>query len=86
MWGQNTPMGLCDQISGIGGYNICYELALQRAEMNFVVEVFSAKCQKKRRKVRRGLWFCNVANKAALHIPLRLKASIGNGFQHFVTL
>ena len=29
---------------------------------------------------------CNVANKAALHILLRLKACIDNGFQDFVTL
>ena len=41
-------MGLCDQISGNGGYDICYELALQRVGKDFVVEVFSAKCQKKR--------------------------------------
>ena len=78
-------MGLCDQISGIGGYNICYELALQRAEMNFVVEVFSAKCPKKKQVVV-ACGVCNVADKAALHILLRLKARIGNGFQLFVTL
>jgi len=29
---------------------------------------------------------CNVADKAALRILLRLKARIGNGFQLFVTL
>ena len=31
-----------------GGYNICYELALQRVAMVFVVEVFSAERPKKR--------------------------------------
>ena len=29
---------------------------------------------------------CNEANKAALQILLRLKALIGNGFRHFVTM
>lgn len=84
MRGQNTHMGLCDQNREDGGYEICYELALQRDGMVFVVEVFSASDRRSEAE-RRGLWFCNVADKAALHILLRLKACIGNGFQIFVT-
>ena len=48
--GQNTPMGLCDQNSGIGGYDICYELALQRAAMIFVVEVFSCEASEEEKQ------------------------------------
>ena len=77
-------MGLCDQISGNGGYDICYELALQRVAMVFVVEIFSAKCPKKK-QTPVACDVCNEADQAALHILLRLKACIGNGFRLFVT-
>jgi hypothetical protein len=40
--GQNTPMDLCDQNRGEGGYANCYGLALQRVAIVFVVEIFSA--------------------------------------------
>ena len=77
-------MGLCARDSEDGGYDICYGLALQRDGMVFVVEVFSASDRRSEAE-RRGLWFCNVADKAALHILLRLKACVGNGFQLSVT-
>ena len=87
--GQNTHLALCDQNRGDGGYGICYGLGLQaalrRVGKGFVVEVFSAKCPKKKQVVV-ACGVCNVADKAALHILLRLKARIGNGFQLFVTL
>ncbi len=57
--------------------------------MNFVVEdfeVFSCEAseEEKQQNVARGV--CNVADQAALHILLRLKACVGKGFQLFVTL
>jgi hypothetical protein len=53
--------------------------------MNFVVEVFSAKCQREKQVVV-ACGVCNVADEAALQILLRLKACVGKGFQLFVTL
>ena len=52
--------------------------------MNFVVEVFSAKCPKAKQVVV-ACDVCNEADQAALQILLRLKACIGNGFQLSVT-
>ena len=86
--GQNTPMGLCVRDSEDGGYGICYGLGLQaalrRVGMDFVVEIFSAKCPKKK-QTPVACDVCNEADQAALHILLRLKACIGNGFRLFVT-
>jgi hypothetical protein len=52
--------------------------------MDFVVEIFSAKCPKKK-QTPVACDVCNEADQAALHILLRLKACIGNGFRLFVT-
>ena len=56
-------MGLCDQNLGHGGYGICYGLALQRAEMNFVVEVFSCEATEDREAVVVACGVCNVAER-----------------------
>ena len=54
--------------------------------MNFVVEVFSCEATEEAKQVVVACGVCNVAAKAALQILLRLKASIGMGFQLSVTL
>ena len=53
--------------------------------MVFVVEIFFCEVSEEEAVVV-ACGVCNVADKAALQILLRLKACIGNGFQLFVTL
>ena len=50
-----------------------------------VFEVFSCEASEEAKQVVVACGVCNVADKAALQILLRLKACIGKGFHLFVT-